>query len=118
MAIKLNEEALSYAEKLIDGKLEVEHGKKWNWQEHRPTPDESAKFLNTHYLRTEYGLWFLGIDTEKPDTSKEHYVYPYGDLKIVHREALVAARDKANKDGHHEIARAAEKLLKLIDAQG
>ena len=27
----------------------------------------------------EYGLWYLGIDTELDDETKGHYKFPYGD---------------------------------------
>ena len=112
MAIKLNESAVENAKKLIKAG-EVEHGIKWNWQEHQATTDESDKFLNTHTVK-EYGLWFLGIDTTVPDNDKDRYLFPYGDLKIVHKNALIEAKKQVTKNGYKPIEEAIDTLLAMI----
>lgn len=113
MAIKLNEAGFEHAKELIKGGLEVEK-KAGDWEQHKATKDEIDKFLETHYLE-EYGLWFLGINTDFPDNDKDRYVYPYGDLKIVHKDALATAIAQATKQGHKEIVEAASKLLEMIN---
>ncbi len=113
MAIKLNEAGFEHAKELISGGLEVER-RADNWNAHKATADEVAKFLETHYLE-EYGLWFLGIDTEAPENSKDRYVFPYGDLKIVHKGALIVAEEEAARKGAKEVQEVAKTLLDLIN---
>jgi len=115
MAIKFNTMAYDNAKKLIQGKLEVAKHHS-NWAEDKPTPDEVSKYLNTHDIVQNYGLWFLGLNMDIPKDAKEHYVYPTGDLKIVHRSALVESEKQAKQKGHTEIAQAARKLIDLIDS--
>ena len=114
MAIRLNKEAFEHAKELIEGGLEVNH-ELGNWQEAAPTRDEEAKFAETHYL-DEYGLWFLGINTDKEEEdSLDKFSYPTGDLNIIYKSALVKAHEDAEKNKHPEIAEAAKKLIALID---
>lgn len=109
MAILLNRRGLAYAEYLITfDEIETTPG---NWNDHKPTVDEVDKFLNTHYT-SEYGQWFLGINTDYPRDTKEHYLYPHGDLKIVHRSAIEQVEKEAQTN---EIKEAARKLLQLVD---
>jgi hypothetical protein len=112
MAIRLHEAGFEHAKELIKGGLEVER-RTCDWQKHKPTQDEVAKFLETHYLQ-EYGLWFLGIDTDAPENDKNRYIFPYGDLKIVHKDALIKAEEEAARQGHEEIQQAAIKLIEMI----
>ena len=112
MAIIYNKAGFEHAKKLIkEGEVE------WldaNWNEERPTPDEVNHFINTHYIK-EYGLWFLAINDQYPDTTKEYYDYPYGDLKEVQLCALVDSMAKAEKNGHSEVANAAKKLIEMVN---
>lgn len=111
MSIKLNPEAIAYAKKLINAG-EVEHGD-WDWKNHKATEDEISKYLNTHYMK-EYKIWFLGLDTDIPEENKEHYLFPIGDLKIIHKNALVSSAKAAEKAGALEISQAAADLIKII----
>jgi hypothetical protein len=115
MAVLLNKPGYDHAKKLIEGKLEVVIEPD-GWEEHKPTPDEISKYLNTHDIQ-DYALWFLGTDTTFPKDYKEHYVYPHGDLKIVHYGALLAAEEESAKKGHSAIHEAARKLIDLIDQE-
>lgn len=113
MAIILNRSGFEHAERLIkEGEFETFDA---DWHEERPTPDEVGNFINTHYIQ-EYGLWFLAINDQYPDTTTEYYEYPHGDLKEVQRCALVHSMIHAEKNGHKEIAHAAKKLIDMIDA--
>lgn len=112
MAIKLNKSAIEHAKKLIQaGEVESFDS---DWNEEKPTPTEVDHFISSHFLK-EYGLWFLGRNTDIEDTNKEHYVYPYGDLKEVQRCALVDSLAQAEKRGYKDVAQAAQELLDLID---
>ena len=109
MAIVLNKRGLAFAEYLVT--FDEIEPTSCDWKAHKATMDEVDKFLNTHYM-SEYGQWFLSIDTDYPSDAKEHYLYPHGDLKIVHRSAVEAVEKEAQ---NHEIKDAARKLLHLID---
>lgn len=111
MAIKLHKDGYENAVRLIKaGEVSTFDA---NWNEEKPTPDEVVRFINAHFM-SEYGLWFLGTDDKFPDNAKEHYVFPYGDLKMVQRCALVDSIKKSEKN-HPEITNAAKQLLDMID---
>ena len=106
MAIKLNPQAIEHAEYIIKaGEVERKN------RDYQATQDEIAKFLKTHNM-DEYAQWFLAIDTAIPEDNKDRYLYAYGDLRQVHREALLQVSKQADK----EIAQAAKQLISLIDA--
>lgn len=112
MAIRLNQEAVAHARQMIQQGLEVNHDR-GHWEAVQPTKDEVLHFLQTHDL-DEYGLWFLGIDEEADQQDPQRYVYPYGDLKIVHMSALLAAESQAQQHQDHDIKKAAHELLQLL----
>ncbi len=82
MAVVLNKAAYDHAVAIIKKGLEIEHDVK-NWHEVKPTPDEIARFLDTHTL-DEYGTWFLGINTDADQKDKSKFEYPFGDLQVLH----------------------------------
>ena len=111
MSISLNNEAVKQAERLIKaGEVETFDS---DWNEEQPTPDEIEHFIENHFIR-EYGMWFLGKNSQYPDTVKEHYEYPYGDLEEVQQSALAHTIKHAEKNGDHTIARIAKDLLAMI----
>lgn len=112
MSIKLNKAAFDHAAEIIKDGLEVEHDTS-NWNEVKPTVDEQARYLNTHSL-DEYGLWFLGINSDADQNSKDKFVYPYGDFSVLHKSALIVAEQQATQAHAHEIKSAAQKLLAMI----
>lgn len=112
MAIKLNQFAVEKAKYVI--KADEVDPKPGNWETHRPTENDIVEFINCHTMQ-EYGKWFLGENTDIPDNARQHYVYPTGDLKIVHLSALMLAEQQATKNNHPEIARAARELIQLIE---
>lgn len=115
MAIKLHHKGFAHAQMLIKAH-EVEHdedGTRWH-DEDAPTQDEFVRYLNTHTIE-EFGLWFLGVNTEIPRENKEHYVFPHGDLSEVHRCAVIEAEKQARSQNLPEIADAAKKLLAMIN---
>lgn len=113
MALKLNEKAFAYAQKLIQGGLEVET-ENCNWNAHKATADEVNKFVEAHNSN-EYAQWFLAIDTAIEDVNNlARYQLPFGDLKIVHKGALAEAQQKAAQQGARDVEEAAKKLLQMI----
>jgi hypothetical protein len=84
-----------------------------DWNADKPTKDEISKYLNTHDM-AEYGLWFLGNNTQAPVADKEHYCFVIGDLKMVYEIALERAAQAAAQEGLVDIARAAQSLIEYI----
>ncbi len=112
-AIHLNKKALEQAERLIKaGEIETFDD---NWEAEKPDVNEINAYLDSHYM-DEYGMWFLGINPAIAKEVKEHYEYPYGDLKTVQRSALVDSIKRSEKAGHKEIAQVAKRLLEMVDA--
>lgn len=112
MAIILNKAAYEKAIAIIKKGLEIEHDIK-NWHEVKPTPDEIARFLDTHSL-DEYGTWFLGINTDADQKDKSKFEYPFGDLQVLHKSALIATEKIAALKNHEEIKTAVHNLLEML----
>ncbi len=111
MAIKLNKSGYDNAVAIIKNGLEVEHDTDWN--EDRPTKDEAIRFLDNHDLN-EYGLWFLGVDTEVPAKDSSKFIYQYGDFAVLHKSALEDIVKQATKNKNDEVKNAAQKLLNML----
>ncbi|OON70002.1 hypothetical protein [Hymenobacter sp. CRA2] len=112
MAIKLNPEAVRYAHELIrDGKVLHDEG---HWREHNPDADAENSYLDKHDY-AEYGRWHLGVDSSAGEDTKGRYKFPVGDFKKLHRDGLIAAKERAAQQGYHDIEKAADELLQLVD---
>lgn len=114
MAIKLNTKALDFAHELMKTHKVDHHYGQGKESMHGITQPETHEYLKNH-TDHEYGLWFLGINTSAAQNSPEQYLYPYGDFQVIHRALVEKISKQAFKDHHHEIAQAAEELLKRID---
>jgi len=115
MAIKFNHTGFEHALELIKVG-EVEYGKKWNWEAHKANRNDTVRFLDTHDIN-EYAQWFLAENTEIDRNNKDRYLFPYGDLQIVHRNGIQAALEQAQKENNKEVVDAARKLLDIIDKE-
>jgi hypothetical protein len=51
----------------------------------------------------------------KREDAKARYKFPYGDFHAVHRDCLIAAKERAAQDGYEDIGNAADQLLKLLE---
>ena len=113
MALKLHDKGFAYAQKLIQGGLEVEV-KECNWSAHKATADEVDKFVETHNIG-EYAQWFLATDPAIADPNNlARYQLPFGDLKIVHKSAIIEAQKQAAQKGAKDVEEGAKKLLQMI----
>ncbi|MDO7851416.1 hypothetical protein [Hymenobacter convexus] len=114
MSISLNPQAVAYARRLIqDGKLQNDQG---HWGQHNPDTSEENSFLKKHEME-EYANWHLGLDKSKGEDTKGRYKFPYGDFKTVHRDGLIAAKERAAQQGYHDIEKAADELLQLLEKE-
>lgn len=114
MSIKLNKEAVTFAKSLIkDGKTKHDEG---HWGQHNPDTQAENAYLKTHEI-ADYAKWHLGEDTSMSADTKGRYKFPYGDFKTVHRDGLIAAKERAAQQGYHDIEKAADELLHSLEAK-
>ncbi|MBF9222994.1 hypothetical protein [Hymenobacter ruricola] len=114
MSISLNPQAVAYARRLIqDGKLKNDEG---HWGQHNPDASKENTFLEKHEME-EYANWHLGLDSSKGADTKGRYHFPYGDFKTVHRDGLIAAKERAAQQGYKDIEKAADELLQLLEKE-
>ncbi|MCC2544955.1 hypothetical protein LJY25_00740 [Hymenobacter sp. BT175] len=112
MSIKLNSAAVTFAKELIrDGKIKNDEG---HWGEHNPDSAEENNYLDKHDM-AEYARWHLGEDPGKGEDTKGRYRFPYGDFKTVHRDGLIAAKERAAQQGYGDIEKAADELLHALE---
>jgi hypothetical protein len=115
MAVKPSRKAYEHAKQLIDrGKYVFDERDAWN--EHQPSTQQENEFLERHGFE-EYAKWHLGRNDEKPERTKGHYEFPYGDFKQVHRCGVITAESRAGQHKHFDIERAAHRLHEMIDAR-
>lgn len=115
MTVRVNRRAVDNARRLVEVG-EFVHDDRDAWSEHRPTSGRENEFLAGHGFG-EYGKWYLGIDDERPEDTKGHYTFPYGDFERVHRCGLLSAESRAEQYRHHDIAAAVAHLHGMIDAK-
>ena len=112
MSVSLNPAAVSYAKRLIaDGKIKNDEG---NWGQHNPDSAKENAFLEKHEIE-EYGNWHLGLDLSQGENTKGRYKFPYGDFKTVHRDGLIAAKERAAQQDYRDIEKAADELLQALE---
>lgn len=114
MTLTLNTSAVTFARQLIrDGKIKRDEG---HWREHNPDAEQENRYLASHEM-TDYANWHLGLDESKGADTKGRYHFPYGDFKTVHRDGLIAAKERAAQQGYAAIEKAAGELLQLLEKQ-
>ncbi|MBJ6110909.1 hypothetical protein JAO73_17945 [Hymenobacter sp. BT523] len=114
MSTSLNPQAVAYARRLIqDGKIKNDAG---HWRQHNPDTSKENAFLAKHEME-EYANWHLGLDTSKGADTKGRYHFPYGDFNTVHRDGLIAAKERAAQQGYRDIENAADELLQLLEKE-
>ena len=115
MAVTLNRSAFEHAKELInEGRFVFDERNAWS--EHQPSAQQENEFIQRHGF-AEYGKWHLGINNEKPEGTKGHYEFPYGDFKDFHRCGLLSAESRAGQYKHYDIENAAAHLHGMLDAR-
>ncbi len=109
----LHEEAFEYAKKLIrEGHVIAdEYGE---WHAMQPNPAQEDEFIRKHGYH-EYGLWFLGVDHNYPEDTKERYKFPYGNFQDILRSGCIAAEARAGQYKYFRIEEAAHALKEMLD---
>lgn len=115
MAVKLNPSGFTFGkERVSEGK--VVRDERDAWSEDQPSAEEENELIRAHGFKV-YAKWHLGIDTEHPEDTKGRYKFPFGDLKRVHRCAVLSAESRAGQYKHMDIERAAAHLHEMIDGK-
>ncbi len=109
--MQLNAEAVKKANALIDeGKFRISTP----WRQVQPSSEAETKYAEKNGWQA-YGQWYLAINPDAPEGSKERYLLPFGDFNSIHRSGLMAARQEAEKAHNSEIEQAADDLLFIFD---
>jgi len=85
-----------------------------DWGEVQPNADAENAFLERHTWE-EYAAWHLGLTEGANDETKARYGFVYGDLRRVHRTALIACVYRASEWRHKAVEVAAHELLQELD---
>ena len=108
----VNPEAVAHATRLIDARQYVLDS---DWGDVQPGADDQNAFLERHSWE-EYAAWHLGLTEGATDETKARYAFVCGDLRRVHRTALIACVYRAAEWRHKEVELAAHDLLQHLDA--
>ena len=108
---EVNDAAVKHARTLIDAHQYVLDS---DWGDVQPTADDQNAFLERHDW-DDYAAWHLGLTIGATDETKARYAFVYGDLRRVHRTALIACVYRASEWRHKEVELAAHDLLQLLD---
>ena len=85
-----------------------------DWGTVQPKASDENAYLERHSWE-EYAAWHLGLTDGAADGTKARYAFVYGDLRRVHRTALIACVYRASEWRHKEIELAAHGLLQELD---
>lgn len=109
--MKVNREAVEKAKQLIDeGKFRVSTP----WRDAQPSTTAQDRYINTNGWQA-FGQWYLALDSDAHETSKERYQFPFGDFNTVHRTGVIAAKQRAAQNQDTELEAAADEILDLFD---
>ena len=85
-----------------------------DWGEAQPRAAAENAYLERHPWE-EYAGWFLGLTEGADDETKARYAFVHGDLRRVHRSALIACVYRASEWRHKAVELAAHDLLQELD---
>jgi hypothetical protein len=109
---RVNPAAVAHAERLIDARQYVLVS---DWGRVQPRAEQENAYLETHTW-DEYAAWHLGLTDGANDETKARYAFVLGDLRRIHRMAIIACHYRAAEWRHKEIELAAHELLQRLDA--
>ena len=104
-------DAVARARELIDARQYVLDS---DWGEAQPKAEAENEYLKSHSW-DEYADWHLGLTGGATDETKARYAFVYGDLRRVHRTALIACVYRASEWRHKDVELAAHDLLQHLD---
>lgn len=108
----VNNEAVAHIRALIDKRQYVLDS---DWGDVQPDAEAQNQFLSTHDW-ADYARWHLGLTEGATDETKARYAFVAGDLRRVHRTALIACVYRAAEWRHKDVELAAHDLLQHLDS--
>ena len=108
----VNPDAVARCRELIEAKQYVLDS---DWGDVQPSAEAQNSFLESHSWE-EYAAWHLGLTVGATDETKARYAFVAGDLRRVHRSALIACVYRAGEWRHKKVELAAHELLQHLDA--
>ncbi len=109
---EVNEAGVAHVRDLIDKHQYVLES---TWGEVQPDAAAENAYLERHSW-DEYAAWHLGLTVGATDETKARYAFVAGDLRRVHRSALIACVYRAGEWRHKKVELAAHDLLQHLDA--
>ncbi len=107
----VNEDAVARCRALIDKRQYVLDSE---WGDVQPDAGTQNAYLE-HHSWDDYAAWHLGLTSGATDGTKARYAFVYGDLRRVHRTALIACVYRAAEWRHKDVELAAHDLLQHLD---
>ena len=107
----VNKRAVARARQLIESRQYVLDS---DWGDVQPNAEVQNADLENHSW-DDYAAWHLGLTTGAKDETKARYAFVYGDLRRVHRTALLACVYRASEWRHKDVELAAHDLLQRLD---
>ncbi|MDQ2749289.1 MAG: hypothetical protein M3Y44_07155 [Actinomycetota bacterium] len=108
----VNKAAVANARRLIDARQYVLDS---DWGEVAPNAEQQNAYLKSHSWQ-EYAAWHLGLTEGASEQTKARHAFVYGDLRRVHRTALIASVYRASEWRHKDVELAAHELLQYLDS--
>jgi hypothetical protein len=109
---EVNDAAVAKARELIDARQYVLDS---DWGDVQPDAADENAFLENHSW-DDYAAWHLGLTVGATDETKARYAFVLGDLRRIHRTALIACVYRAGEWRHKDVELAAHDLLQHLDA--
>ncbi|MBX3028548.1 MAG: hypothetical protein KF809_00175 [Chloroflexi bacterium] len=107
----VNERAIEHARRLIAGRQYVLRS---DWGEVQPRAEDENRYLGRHDW-DDYAAWHLGLTDGATEGTKARYAFVLGDLRRIHRSAIIACHYRAAEWRHKAIELAAHDLLQVLD---
>jgi hypothetical protein len=107
----VNDDAVARCRELIQGKQYVLDS---DWGDVQPSAEDGNGYLERHSWEA-YAAWHLGLTEGATEHTKARYAFVYGDLRRVHRSALIACVYRAAEWRHKAVELAAHELLQQLD---
>src|SRR4051794_3431117 len=108
---EVNPAGVEHVRELVDKKQYVLDS---DWGQVQPGAEAQNAFLARHSW-DEYAAWHLGLTEGANDGTKARYAFVAGDLRRVHRSALIACVSRASEGRHKQVELAAHELLQPLD---
>lgn len=113
MTIRLKQSGFEQAKRLIRERKCVLDARA-DWHDHKPARSAENRFIEEHGW-VAFGKWHLGEDDEIAEHNKKRDKFPFGNFKVVHRCAVLAAESRAGQYKYTEIELAAAHLHGMLD---